>query len=233
MDVVGRSAMFRAVLVGVLCGASPCTGAPGGNDAASGASATPESAGGVRSSLSGADGVGGVQAVGSAARQGERQCPGRWRIRGRAVRQRLRARADLAGREDRCAICSASPGIATRGCVPLADIIGRQNPGVGIFLGGSLCNGQWLVMLRPAVRRSIRSPVKGGPSPRGRRTRSMLTVCSTPSTRMVAIPRRLQGEYRAAVRRDGAPVEDRVALDMEKISVQCRELDLCAGAPPP
>ncbi|MFI9162685.1 hypothetical protein [Kitasatospora aureofaciens] len=121
-------------------------------------------------------------------------------------------------------ICTASGQVLSRGCVPLADIAKRPNPGVGTFLGASLFEGDWSVMLMAdgeavdhlscqgrdfPVREGYSVPVDG--------------VLHTVYT--VAVPRNLQGVYRVVVRRDGRPVEERLNLNLEEnygnAAVQC------------
>ncbi|MFF2747001.1 hypothetical protein ACFVVA_15820 [Kitasatospora sp. NPDC058048] len=118
------------------------------------------------------------------------------------------------------AICSASPKVVSRGCLPLADIAARPNPGVGIFLGGSLHNGQWSVMLMASGEMINQISCQGVYFP----ARKVYSITVDDVLRIVytiSIPQSLRGEYRVAVQRDGVPAEDRVILDMGKASVQC------------
>ncbi|MET8540593.1 hypothetical protein ABZW03_08045 [Kitasatospora sp. NPDC004799] len=118
------------------------------------------------------------------------------------------------------AICSASPGVISRGCVPLADIAVRPNPGVGIFLGASLRNGQWSVMLMASGETVEQISCQGRNFPV--RKGYSVTVDGVPRIVYTAsVPRDLQGQYWVEARREGAPAEDRLALEMDRAPVQC------------
>ncbi|MEU3573574.1 hypothetical protein AB0E96_34905 [Kitasatospora sp. NPDC036755] len=118
------------------------------------------------------------------------------------------------------AICSASPKVISRGCDPSADIAARRNPGVGTFLGGSLHNGQWSVMLMASGETINQISCQGRNIP-ARKSYSVDVGGVLRTVYTVSIPRDLQGEYRVAVQRDGAPAEDRVALIVDRDPVEC------------
>ncbi|MBO1415792.1 hypothetical protein [Streptomyces sp. FH025] len=119
------------------------------------------------------------------------------------------------------AICSASPGVVSRGCVPPEEIAARPVPGVGTFLGASLYQGQWSVLLMSSGETVDHVSCQGRDFPaRKGYSADVDGVLRTVYT--VSVPRNLLGEYRVAVRRDGAPAEERVTLNMEKADpVQC------------
>ncbi|WBP86123.1 hypothetical protein [Kitasatospora cathayae] len=120
-------------------------------------------------------------------------------------------------------ICTASDVVA-RGCVPLADIAKRPTPGVGTFIGASLFEGNWSVMLMANGETVDRLSCQGRDFP-VREGYSILVDGVLHTVYTVAIPRNLQGAYRVAVRRDGHPVEEPLNLNLEEnygsAAVQC------------
>ena len=119
-------------------------------------------------------------------------------------------------------VCSASDGVVARGCVPLADIAKRPTPGVGTFIGASLFEGNWSVMLMSngEVVDHLSCQVRDFPVQAGFSV-PLDGVDHTVYT--VAIPRNLQGEYKVAVRRGSQSAEERLDLNMDQVDppAQC------------
>ncbi|MFD4537817.1 hypothetical protein ACFWNL_38335 [Kitasatospora sp. NPDC058397] len=121
-------------------------------------------------------------------------------------------------------ICTASDRVLSRGCVPLAEIAKRPTPGVGTFIGASLFEGNWSVLLMANGETVDRLSCQGRDFP-------VQTGYSIPldgvlhTVYTVAIPRNLQGQYRVAVQRDGQSAEERLDINMEEnygnAAVQC------------
>ncbi|MFB7911047.1 hypothetical protein ACFC1T_31885 [Kitasatospora sp. NPDC056076] len=121
-------------------------------------------------------------------------------------------------------ICTASEQVLSRGCVPLAEIAKRPTPGVGIFIGASLFEGNWSVLLMANGETVDHISCQGRDFPvRAGYSIPVDGVLHTVYT--VAVPRNLQGRYRVAVQRDGGSAEERLDITMEEnygnAAVQC------------
>ncbi|MFJ7244176.1 hypothetical protein ACIQWA_05945 [Kitasatospora sp. NPDC098652] len=121
-------------------------------------------------------------------------------------------------------ICTASDRVLARGCVPLAEIAKRPTPGVGTFVGASLFEGNWSVLLMADGETVDHISCQGRDFPvRAGYSIPVDGVLHTVYT--VAVPRNLQGRYHVAVQRDGGSAEERLDITMEKdygnVPVEC------------
>ncbi|MER7674492.1 hypothetical protein ABTY61_39355 [Kitasatospora sp. NPDC096128] len=121
-------------------------------------------------------------------------------------------------------ICTASERVLSRGCVPLAEIAKRPTPGIGTFIGASLFEDNWSVMLMADGETVDHLSCQGRDFPV--RAGYTVPVDGVPHTvYTVAVPRSLQGRYRVAVQRDGDSAEERVDITPEEnygtVAVQC------------
>ncbi|MFD0407975.1 hypothetical protein [Kitasatospora sp. NPDC127116] len=217
---------LRTVLAGLLFGVCACTGVPGGHGAvsdavvASGAAAAgPSAAAGGGSPELTVPEDSRRQILRLAEENGNAPAGGAFTV----VRYDSGYGPELIWQaETTGAICSASPRVVSRGCVPLADIAARPLPGVGIFIGASMYNGQWSVMLMSSGETIDQISCQGRSFP-ARKGYSITVDGVLRTVYTVSVPRSLQGEYRVAVQRDGAVAEDRVTLDMGNVGdrVQC------------
>ncbi|MFG2916139.1 hypothetical protein ACGF0D_25035 [Kitasatospora sp. NPDC048298] len=216
-DVTGRSAMFCAVLVGVLCAVSACTGASGGDrpTVAGGAASTaatghvfPESFRKLILRTAKADGT---------APAGDRftviEYDG-------GYDPELIWQAEKTGD-----LCVASESITAGRCRTEKQIAEKRVPGVDLFGDSGLFNRQedpwWAVSVMASGETIDHLSCQGRNFP----VRQVYSVTMGGAQRTVytaAIPRNLQGEYRVAVQRDGQSEEERLDLGLEKgYAVHC------------
>ncbi|MFE4355542.1 hypothetical protein [Kitasatospora sp. NPDC056800] len=219
--VVGRSVVFRMVLVGLLCGASACTGASGGHGGASAGAAS----GGVAAEVAWPLGEEGATLSEVERRRILRLAEENgWAPAGgeaTEVRYDSGYGPELIWRaKGTGAVCSGSSR-SSGPCIPLADIAARPNPGVGTFIGAALHEGKWSVMLLSSGETVDRVMCQGRSFP-ARRAYEVTVDGVLHTVYTVSIPRGLQGEYRVAVRRDGQPAEDRVTLNMDRVAGPAR-----------
>ncbi|MBD0674355.1 hypothetical protein [Streptomyces sp. CBMA156] len=205
----GFTTRLRVVLAGLLLGACACTGPPGGNGSADDGAAAgagtvlseptlPESA---RQMI-----LRTAQEKGTAP-AGDEFTPVRF---DNGYGPELIWQAEQTGD-----ICMASDRVVARSCVPLADIAARRTPGVGTFVGASMFKGAWSVVLMSNGETVDYLSCQGRDFP-VRKGYSIQVEGVRHTVYTVAIPRYLQGEYRATVRRDGVPAEEPLDLGLEK-----------------